>query len=706
MSKSVMVVGIVLLLHSPAWSDNTPAPTTDPKLVLESSADTITEVSCGRFSFRSYGLGDLELRYPRVDVTVEFLRRGSGMLIPLVRMDGTIRYSGKGPRTVLGLVRPDGNYWKEGEQYASKAQAQQFVQNVINSTLVGYRPYWRELGAKLRYDGQETIDGTLCDIITAESVMEDLNMRWYIGKTDRFPRRLEQISVSKENKASIIFDVSRVETIPRLGPERFVESDKDIPAVSKYLTWSDQDVAFGLIKRVIEVAKCSCNAHRYNFDVQLLQKDQPGEVLATGSVLVGRESILGPGGIRIDGAIVGGTANEHALGEATPFLLIGCQSWLKQYIPSRPNQQFKGESASFNWWTSASNQKLVLPFLQWTEFLKLTESYDRAAWHRDHQAQYLGKKIIDGRTLHVLRVSGTRPPADCLFYFDNRSFQMARIDHDVQLGFSKRTALRVATQIRDFQTDQKLEARYEDVDGTFWGANREVFVSPAKENVQTVLTEAAKKLESIRGLRFSITGDCIEEPGSFVSASTGEMLTLRQSGKVAQWRFDGTLKYPVHLESLPEKFGEKKKVNRSERSFPALMYFDGQSLHGKDRDGLFQESADSPGKLMRLADLTVLLPALLEDAPFSWELACKELKYEGKAMIRGVECHVILAGDGGLTEVRRWFIGTADGIPRAFHRKRGRAETRVLMDAGPRPEPQLAENDIIDRLGVSNDRGP
>src|SRR5690606_17937889 len=78
-------------------------------------------------------------------------------------------------------------------------------------------------------------------------------------------------------------------------------------------------------------------------------------------------------------------------------------------------------------------------------------------------------------------------------------------------------------------------------------------------------------------------------------------------------------------------------------------------------------------------NLPLLMGVWTDDRPFERELRSRALRYEGRAQVNGVECHVIHVAYGRYAREARWYLALADGLPRRFERINARDDRESIV---------------------------
>lgn len=234
--------------------------TSDPraKAVIEQAAEALKTLDTARATITLSGdasgpmAGFLQQTFPSGQATLTFARSGVERA-PVLRLAGSGRGQGAtGPTTAFDVVRRPGEAtWidheaktvisRNGERiiYTRGAGAGVFEQ-ILPMFLLDDEPFADELGTAAfaseqpeQRDGQPAVDEP-CDVVlvtypkqepgqrTARSRRLFDQARWYIARSDRLPRRVEQITSSEQTGTiKLIATWTRVETDVLLDDDEF-----------------------------------------------------------------------------------------------------------------------------------------------------------------------------------------------------------------------------------------------------------------------------------------------------------------------------------------------------------------------------------------------------------------------------------------------------------------------------------------------------
>lgn len=200
----------------------------DPVAILKRADAATMRVKQVRYHARAWGDGALAGQIDAIDADVCALRPGKGQ--SYLRLRATVRPPGskaphehviiRGPDHITNTV--DGKTTTLDSRDGA-AQVQPILSAVWMRELSIDHAFRDELNADLQqYEGVKTIGGVECHVVYVAYANRRGEARWYFGKRDFLPRRVDRILAT----GSRVLEISDLDTSPKLDPAIFgVEPD-------------------------------------------------------------------------------------------------------------------------------------------------------------------------------------------------------------------------------------------------------------------------------------------------------------------------------------------------------------------------------------------------------------------------------------------------------------------------------------------------
>ncbi len=222
--RALHVVGLAVGLTIPCLAD--PPSAQD---LLRQAATALSELPAIRYQARGEADGALSLRVPKMDGTVTLVRTPAGENLKL-RLDAQVvppMYT----KPVTLQVASDGQ-----QIYLAEHGARVFVRRelpfgnlllnnvapLLITELIAPRPFEREVAAvSLQHVGSEKVGDAECDVVHAVFTRGGDEVRWYLGKADRLPRRVERIIQTPLGRSTITTTLTSVDPKPSVDEGQF-----------------------------------------------------------------------------------------------------------------------------------------------------------------------------------------------------------------------------------------------------------------------------------------------------------------------------------------------------------------------------------------------------------------------------------------------------------------------------------------------------
>jgi thiol-disulfide isomerase/thioredoxin len=222
--KTLWVAGFVLSLAAPSRAE-----TPDAREVLSQAEAAIRAVKAVRYKAHGEAQGALAARMAKMDGTLTLVPI-PGADIPKVRVDAQVIPPQQSTAVAFQLAA-------DGQQISvAEHGSRTFVQrdlisgaSLLNNVSVLFirefgleQPFAREAkAASLTYVGVETVEGVECDVIHAVLNPSGDEVRWFFGKTDHLPRRVQRVSPSPIGQTTITTSLTSLETLSGAEEEQF-----------------------------------------------------------------------------------------------------------------------------------------------------------------------------------------------------------------------------------------------------------------------------------------------------------------------------------------------------------------------------------------------------------------------------------------------------------------------------------------------------
>jgi len=227
------VFGLLIWLPSAAMAGEP-----DVRAILRKADAATKAVKAVSYEAEYYGVGDLAQRYGHVRGSLQ-ARQGDrgfwGQLFggasrrSLMRIKGvrTTPNSGKahpfdvatdGKQVVS--IEADGKLFIHGKLPGAAALLQP-AQQLLMLEYLHPRPFRDEINARTaRHEGTKKIGGVDCDVIYVV-YQNRSESRWYFGREDSLPRRVDRISSRRDVKGAVVLTLSKLDVKPDFDDDTF-----------------------------------------------------------------------------------------------------------------------------------------------------------------------------------------------------------------------------------------------------------------------------------------------------------------------------------------------------------------------------------------------------------------------------------------------------------------------------------------------------
>lgn len=233
-SAAIPVLGLLLWLPSVSGADEP-----DPREILKKADAATKAVKAVSYDAEYYGIGDLATRFGRIQGSVQARANDRGFWGQL--FGGASRGYAmhiKGVRTALDSetafpfdVATDGKQIasiEEKKKLFIKGQlpgASSLLQPAQKLFMIEYlhpTPFNDEVTGKVaKYEGTKEIGGVRCDVIFVV-YRNDSESRWYFGRDDSLPRRVDRISTRRDVEGAGVLSISNLDVNPDFDAYTFL----------------------------------------------------------------------------------------------------------------------------------------------------------------------------------------------------------------------------------------------------------------------------------------------------------------------------------------------------------------------------------------------------------------------------------------------------------------------------------------------------
>lgn len=236
LGRRAAVAAFGLLLWLPSVSG---AEEPDPREILRKADAATTAVNAVSYEAEYYGIGDLATRFGRIAGSLEARAGGRGFWGEL--FGGASRGHAmhiKGVRTAPNSeTSVPFEVATDGKQIVSiEAKQKLFIEGRLPSAssllqpaekllMLEYlhpTPFKDEVTGKVaRYEGTKEIGGVACDVIFVV-YRNDSESRWYFGREDSLPRRVDRISTRRGVEGASVLTISNLKVKPDFDADTFL----------------------------------------------------------------------------------------------------------------------------------------------------------------------------------------------------------------------------------------------------------------------------------------------------------------------------------------------------------------------------------------------------------------------------------------------------------------------------------------------------
>ncbi len=214
----------------------------DPIEILKKADAATRAVKACSYKAEFHAEGDFSSRVPRI--TGEFICRDArpGFFLKLMDKDEPGKPSFRAKVAVsmkpygsdkirhldvsidhktVTFIDEDDKYWMQQDLPAAGPLLES-AESLYMFEFLHPTPFSDEINAvKRKYEGEKEVEGVLCDVIYVKYNIHALEARWYFGREDSLPRRVERISRRLGTKNIRILTISDLDLSPELTAGHF-----------------------------------------------------------------------------------------------------------------------------------------------------------------------------------------------------------------------------------------------------------------------------------------------------------------------------------------------------------------------------------------------------------------------------------------------------------------------------------------------------
>ncbi|MBP7745622.1 MAG: TlpA family protein disulfide reductase [Phycisphaerae bacterium] len=205
------------------------ADSADARTVLQQAEAAMHALKAIRYTGRGEAEGILSTRVPTVEGTVTLVPV-AGAAMPKLRLDAEVRPF-NAPKPMTFQVANDGKQVTlvdhTNRVYFDRALPEgSLLLNNVSPLLIrefgAAQPFAREAGAaSLELTGSEKVGDVECDVVHAVLSRGGDEVRWYFGKTDHLPRRVQRVVQTPAGKTTITTSLTTLDTQPQIQESLF-----------------------------------------------------------------------------------------------------------------------------------------------------------------------------------------------------------------------------------------------------------------------------------------------------------------------------------------------------------------------------------------------------------------------------------------------------------------------------------------------------